>query len=221
MSLGAKGKWSFLPWLYHMLSKVTSELALTPTPTPTLMVSCSGSIASSNFRVELSGSLTYNWTGLQGLPVLFSYSIDGGKSWNQLTLVSTDSNGDLLVVWLLYVTGIFLLKAEYLGGDNYSEISKVVKLRASPFGEQSPFFSVIKLDFDRVQFGLSKRKQWASKLQDPQPHQDMLTYTFPNHLSVKYRICKYILIKKYRPILLNRKATRGLYTSLTSTALTT
>jgi hypothetical protein len=32
------------------------------------------------------------------LPVLFSYSIDGGKSWNQLTLVSTDSNGDLLVV---------------------------------------------------------------------------------------------------------------------------
>ena len=109
------------------------------TPTPTLTVSCKSYTASSNFRVEISGSLTYNGTGLQGLPVLFSYSVDEGKSWNQLTLVSTDGNGDFLAVWLPYVTGNFLLKAEYLGDDNYSETSTVVNFAVSPFGEQNVF----------------------------------------------------------------------------------
>jgi hypothetical protein len=115
------------------------EPALTPTPTPTLTVSCKSSTAASNFRVEISGSLTYNGTGLQGLPVLFSYSVDEGKSWNQLTLVSTDGNGDFLAVWLPYVTGDFLLKAEYPGDDNYSETSTVVNFAVSPFGEQNVF----------------------------------------------------------------------------------
>jgi hypothetical protein len=109
------------------------------TPTPTLTVSCKSYTASSNFRVEISGSLTYNGTGLQGLPVLFSYSVDEGKSWNQLTLVSTDGNGDFLAVWLPYVTGNFLLKAEYPGDDNYSETSTVVNFAVSPFGEQNVF----------------------------------------------------------------------------------
>ena len=109
------------------------------TPTPTLTVSCKSYTASSNFRVEISGSLTYNGTGLQGLPVLFSYSVDEGKSWNQLTLVSTDGNGDFLAVWLPYVTGNFLLKAEYLGDDNYSETSTVVNFAVSPFGERNVF----------------------------------------------------------------------------------
>ena len=109
------------------------------TPTPTLTVSCKSYTASSNFRVEISGSLTYNGTGLQGLPVLFSYSVDEGKSWNQLTLVSTDGNGDFLAVWLPYVTGDFLLKAEYPGDANYSETSTVVSFAVSPFGEQNVF----------------------------------------------------------------------------------
>ena len=115
------------------------EPALTSTLTPTLTVSCRSSTASSNFRVEISGSLTYNGTGLQGSPVLFSYSVDEGKSWNQLTLVSTDGNGDFLAVWLPYVTGDFLLKAEYPGDANYSETSTVVSFAVSPFGEQNVF----------------------------------------------------------------------------------
>ena len=53
--------------------------------------------------------------------------------------MSTDSNGDFLAVWLPYVTGDFLLKAEYPGDANYSETSTVVSFAVSPFGEQNVF----------------------------------------------------------------------------------
>jgi hypothetical protein len=154
LNTAGQGQWNLSPGDQLLISVLTAngqavytatvgsgepEPALTPAPTPTLTVSCRSFTASSNFRVEISGSLTYNGTGLQGLPVLFSYSVDEGKSWNQLTLVSTDSKGDFLAVWLPYVTGDFLLKAEYLGDDNYSETSTVVNFAVSPFGEQNVF----------------------------------------------------------------------------------
>jgi hypothetical protein len=109
------------------------------TPTPSLTVSCKSSTTLSNFRVEISGSLTYNGTGLLGRPVLLSYSVDEGNSWNQLTLVNTDSNGDFLAVWLPSVTGNYLLKAEWVGDADYSEVSTVVNLAVSPSGEQKVF----------------------------------------------------------------------------------
>ncbi len=110
-------------------------------PTPTLTVSCRSSTTFSNFRVEVGGSLTFNGTGLQGSPVLLSYSVDGGDSWSQLTLVDTDNNGDFLAVWLPSVTGKYLLKAEWAGDDDYAETSTVINFAVSPSGEQT-FFSV-------------------------------------------------------------------------------
>jgi hypothetical protein len=120
---------------------VSGEPEPSPTLTPNLKVSCKSSTTFSNFRVEINGSLTYNGTGLQDRPVLLSYSRDGGKSWNQLTLVNTDGNGDFLAVWLPSVTGNYLLKAEWLGDADYSEASTVVNLAVSPSDEQN-FFSV-------------------------------------------------------------------------------
>jgi hypothetical protein len=108
-------------------------------PTPVLAVYCKSSTTLSNFRVEISGSLTHNGTGLQCVPVLFSYSVDGGNSWNQLTLVNTDNNGDFSAVWLPAVTGNFLLKAEYLGDALYSKASTVVNFAVSASGEQNVF----------------------------------------------------------------------------------
>lgn len=116
----------------------------TPTPTPnlpkpTLTVACKSSTSILNFRVEVSGSLTYNGTGLQGFPVLLSYSVDGGNSWSQLTLVGTDNNGEFLAVWLPAVTGNYLLKSKWVGDANYSETSTVINFAVSPSGEQSVF----------------------------------------------------------------------------------
>jgi hypothetical protein len=108
-------------------------------PTPTLAVYCKSSTTLSNFRVEITGNLTYNGTGLQCAPVLFSHSLDGGTSWNQLTLVNTDNNGDFSAVWLPSVMSNFLLKAEYLGDVLYSETSTVVTLVVSASSEQTVF----------------------------------------------------------------------------------
>jgi hypothetical protein len=152
LNTDGQGQWNLLPGDPLLISVVTDngqavytttvvsgEPEPFPTPTPTLTVSCKSSTSFSNFRVEISGSLIYNGTALQGRPVLLSYSVDGGKSWNQLTLVSTDYNGGFLAVWLPAVTGNYLLKAEWEGDAIYSETSTVVNFVMSPFDEQIVF----------------------------------------------------------------------------------
>ena len=122
----------------------TSTSSPTPTPMPTkpipnLAVSCRSSTTYSNFKVEISGSLTANGTGLQGVPVLLSYSVNGGNSWNDLTLVNTDSSGNYSAIWTTSVTGNYLLRAVYSGNQTYAQTSITVNLAVTPFEEQSVF----------------------------------------------------------------------------------
>lgn len=106
-------------------------------PTPVLAVYCQSSTTFSDFRVEIIGSLTYNGTGLADIPVLLSYSVNGGNSWNELTLVNTDNNGDFSAIWLLVVTGNYLLKAEWVGNSNYTGTSTEISFSVTPSSEQS------------------------------------------------------------------------------------
>jgi hypothetical protein len=89
--------------------------------------------------VEINGNLTDGGVGLQGLPILLSYSVDGGNSWNELTTASTDNNGNFLAVWLPSVTGNYLLEAEWAGNANYSQANTVINFVVLPFGGQSVF----------------------------------------------------------------------------------
>ena len=107
--------------------------------TPSLDVSCQSSTTFSNFRVEINGNLTYDGAGLQGLPVLLSFSVDEGNTWNELTTVGTDSNGNFLAVWLPSVTGNYLLEAEWAGNSNYTQTSSMINFAVLPFGAQSVF----------------------------------------------------------------------------------
>jgi hypothetical protein len=106
-------------------------------PTPVLAVFCQSSTTFSNFRVEVSGSLTYDGKGLADVPISLSYSVNDGNSWNELTLVNTDNNGDFLAVWMLFVTGNYLLKAEWAGNSTYAETSTVISFSVTPSDEQS------------------------------------------------------------------------------------
>ena len=110
-------------------------------PTPTLSVSCQSSTIGSNFKVRINGSLVFAEKGLSGVPIQLSYSVNGGTSWNDLTLVSTDSGGGLLAIWTPFVTGEYLLKAEFAGSANYSKTSTIVSFAIVPFEDQT-FFSV-------------------------------------------------------------------------------
>lgn len=124
----------------------TPSATPTPTPipsptssTPTLVVSCKSSTSYSGFNVQIIGSLTFNGTGISEAPILLSYSANGGKSWIDLTLVYTGSDGSYLVTWMPSVTGNYLLKAVWEGNEIYSNTSTIVNLAVTPFAEQSVF----------------------------------------------------------------------------------
>ncbi len=114
----------------------------TPQPTlpkPTLAVSCQSSTTYSNFKVRISGSLTSNETGIGGVIVLLSYSVDNGASWSPLTSITTDENGGFTVAWTPLVTGNFLIKAAWTGNTAYSGVNTTVNLIITPFEEQNVF----------------------------------------------------------------------------------
>jgi regulation of enolase protein 1 (concanavalin A-like superfamily) len=106
---------------------------------PLLTASCRSSASYSNFNVEIKGSLTFNGTGISDAPILLSYSVTGGKSWEDLTLVNTGSDGSYSAVWMPSVTGNYLLKAVWEGNEDYSDISTIVNFAVTPFAEQSVF----------------------------------------------------------------------------------
>jgi hypothetical protein len=125
----------------------SAEPTPTPAPTqalhrPTLGISCRSSTSYSGFDVQLIGSLTFNESGIAGAPILLSYSVTGGKSWIDLTLVYTGSDGSYLAVWMPSATGNYLLKATFEGNNDYSNTTITVNFAVTPFAEQS-VFSVI------------------------------------------------------------------------------
>jgi hypothetical protein len=127
----------------------SNETQPTPTPTPkpnlptpALAVTCQSSTTNSNFKVTISGALSSNNTGIQDASILLSTSVDIGKSWNQLTSVSTAESGAFAVAWTPLVTGSFLIKAEWAGNSEYSAVQTTVNLIVTPFEEQHTFFSV-------------------------------------------------------------------------------
>ena len=114
----------------------------TPTPqqpSPVIQLSCQSNTAGSNFQAKILGNITFNNTAAAGLSVLLSYSVNGGNSWNDLTLVNTDNNGGFVAVWTPMVTGNFLVKADWAGNSTHAGASTTVNLVVTPLQEQSVF----------------------------------------------------------------------------------
>jgi hypothetical protein len=104
-------------------------------PTPTLDLSCTSSTSFSAFKVTISGKLSVNDAGIYGVPILLSYSVNGGNSWQDLTLVNTGSLGYFQAEWRPSVTGNYLIKAIYEGNDDFSEASQTVNLAVTSYAE--------------------------------------------------------------------------------------
>ena len=106
---------------------------------PSLSTSCKGSATQSSFNVKINGYLTLNDTGISDAPILLSYSVTGGKSWQDLTLVNTDSNGSYSAVWFPSATGNYLIKAVYEGNENCLGTVNIVNFAMELHAEQSVF----------------------------------------------------------------------------------
>ena len=85
---------------------------------PSLTISVQTSTSYSGFNVQIDGYLALNGTSVSDAPILLSYSVTGGKSWQDLTLIYTDSDGSYSATWQPSVTGNYLVKAIYEGDAN-------------------------------------------------------------------------------------------------------
>ena len=106
---------------------------------PSLAITGISSSSDSSFKVKVNGNLTFSENGVSGAPVLLSYSITGGQSWQDLTFVYTGSDGSYSATWLPSVTGNYLLRAIYKGNEDYSGISKIINFAIEPCAEKSVF----------------------------------------------------------------------------------
>jgi hypothetical protein len=108
--------------------------------TPTITTSCVSSTTQQTFNVyKINGALTYNGVGISGAPIFVSYSISAGETWQDLTLVYTDSDGSYSAIWLPTVTGNYLLKAVYKGDENYLGTTNVISFAIEPSIDQNVF----------------------------------------------------------------------------------
>ncbi len=121
----------------------TAYPTATPTTTPLaiLDLSCSSSVSYDSFRVEITGKITENDKGLAATPISISYSVTNGRTWQDLTSVSTYSDGKFSVVWTPLVTGNYVIKASWVLDDS---VSAIVNLAVLPFTDatSNSIFSV-------------------------------------------------------------------------------
>ena len=111
-------------------------------PTPTIDLTCKGTTTTSGAKVQITGELSLNSNALAESPVLISYSITGGNSWESLTMVNTQSDGSFAAVWYPDVTGNYLVKATSQATSSMKAASKTVNLAITPDADENNVFTV-------------------------------------------------------------------------------
>jgi len=105
-----------------------------------LSISPSSSTSYVGLKVEINGNLTCNEIGVAQAPVLLSYSVTGGESWNDITLPTTASDGTYSIVWMPPAIGNYLVRATWAGNSTYPEATTTVNFAL--ILEQQNVFSV-------------------------------------------------------------------------------
>jgi len=123
-----------------------------------LSISLSSSTSYVGFNVEINGNLTCNDVGLSGTPILLSYSVTDGKTWDDLTLLKTASDGGYSAVWMPSVTGNYLVKATWSGNVTYPEANTIVNLAVTPFQDQHVFSVASNSTVSQLAFNSTSRE---------------------------------------------------------------
>lgn len=127
--------------------QVETSHTSSPTPTPTktsldntsIELTCESSTSYSGFKVEIEGKLSHNSAPLQNQPILLSYSVTGGNTWQELTLIYTGSDGSFFADWRPTVTGNYLVKAVFEGTQEYTQTSEIVNLAVTSYQDENMF----------------------------------------------------------------------------------
>lgn len=96
-------------------TKPTSTPRPEPSARPTLQMYLTSAESSNNPKVTVSGTLTYNHTGIEGAPIYAAYSANKGKTWQNFSLVQTHSDGSFSTVWVPNATGNYMVSTQWDG----------------------------------------------------------------------------------------------------------
>ena len=118
----------------------TPEPTATPIPTPrpepsakpTITIDVKSSASANIPKVEISGTLSYNKTGVSITYVYVGYSADGGNSWKDFSLAQTNTDGSFDAIWIPNATGSYMLCAQYLGNLTLHWMNATVNLAMLP-----------------------------------------------------------------------------------------
>jgi hypothetical protein len=91
------------------------------------------------FNVQIDGTLTCNNVGVPGAPILLSYSVTGGDTWNDIMQVSSDLNGVYSADWLPSASGNYLVRAWWMGNATFPGSLVTVNLAVASFAEDTVF----------------------------------------------------------------------------------
>jgi hypothetical protein len=113
--------------------KPTSSPSPSPNKlTPLIDLQCKSTPSEGGFTVEISGTCSNNNIGLADKAIQLYSSKNGGKTWEPLTLVNTNTEGKFNAVWISTTSGIFLIKAECAATTEYNLAVATVNLAIEP-----------------------------------------------------------------------------------------
>ena len=120
-----------------------------------LSLSLSSTSTEFGFKIGINGSLTSNEVTLVGFPIHLSYSVTEGKTWNDISLKKTDSDGKYSVEWMPTATGDYLVRASWTGNSSYPRTETIADLVVLSFEENTVFSvasnsSISGLTFDSI-----------------------------------------------------------------------
>ncbi len=133
--------WGYWGWSSFQMDYINIQpsLDIVSKTTPSIAVSCQTLTTESNFKVEITGTLTANGVGVSNVPVLLSYSVNEGNSWISLTTAGTDNSGNFVAVWFPTASGTYLLNAQWAGNSTFSDVNTTINFAVLPYQEQSVF----------------------------------------------------------------------------------
>jgi outer membrane protein assembly factor BamB len=91
------------------------------------------------FKTVLNGQLTSNGNSVSGVPIEFSYSINNGVTWNDITSTTSDTNGNYSVVWVPSATGTYLVKAMIRDNYPYPQTQTIKTLSVTLYDDEYVF----------------------------------------------------------------------------------
>jgi len=91
------------------------------------------------YKVAITGILSCHKEGVLDADILLLYSINNGETWNEISQVKTDSNGNYYVIWMPVATGNYLVKAIWEGNEIFPSSEGSCNLMVIPYENKFVF----------------------------------------------------------------------------------